>query len=305
MRTFLVVNPASANGKTRHRWPGILAAVTRAVGEVGSAFTQFPTHAAALTARALEQGWECIVAVGGDGTLNEVANGFFQVKGGPPAGSSLAHIPQGTGADFRRTFKWSLDLRAACERLRRGETRLLDVGLVSFVGPDGDDARRYFVNAATFGVSGQVVGEVNRTWKGLGGKVTFFLASVKAMWPYVDQRVRLRADGRGWDDLRITTVAVANCQYFGGGMRVAPNADPSDGQFDVTVWTGYTLKDVILKVRKLYTGSHVRLPGTTTFRARVLEAESEEEVLLDVDGEQPGCLPARFEVLPGALRLLV
>jgi YegS/Rv2252/BmrU family lipid kinase len=303
MRTFLVVNPRSANGDTGRRWPDISAAVAKSVGDVGSAFTDAPMHAAALTAEALGKGYRCIVAVGGDGTLNEVVNGFFHTKGGPPADACLALIPRGTGGDFRRTFGWSSDLRAACARIRGEETRSLDVGRVSFFDGEGRTGHRYFVNVASFGVSGQVDKEVNRASKGLGGKATFFLASVKAMWRYRDQRVRLRLDGGAWQEQPITTVAVANGQYFGGGMRVAPTADPSDGTFEVTVWSGYTLVDFALKSRRIYNGTHTQLPGTRTFRTRLLEAESDEEVLLDVDGEQPGRLPVRVELLPGALRL--
>jgi YegS/Rv2252/BmrU family lipid kinase len=304
MRTFLVVNPRSANGDTGRRWPEISAAVSRAVGEVGSAFTESPMHAAALTARALEAGWQRIVAVGGDGTLNEVVNGFFQLKGGPPAGTSVALIPRGTGGDFRRTFGWAGDLHSACARLTRGETRPLDVGLLTFTATDGRPARRYFVNVASFGVSGQVDREVSRAGKGLGGKATFFLASVKAMLRFRDQRIRLRADGGPWEELSITTVAAANGRYFGGGMCVAPGADPCDGQFDITVWSGYSLTDFALKSRRIYDGTHIHLPGTRTFRARLLEAESEEEVLLDVDGEQPGRLPVSVELLASALQLV-
>jgi YegS/Rv2252/BmrU family lipid kinase len=303
MRTFLVVNPRSGNGETGRRWPDISAAVLKSMGDCASAFTDAPMHAAELTAKALEAGYRCIVSVGGDGTLNEVVNGFFQAKGGPPADAVLAVIPRGTGGDFRRSFGWTADLRAACARIRGEETRRLDVGRVSFIGPDGCPAQRYFVNVASFGVSGQVDREVNRASKGLGGKATFFLASAKAMWRYRDQRVRLRADAGPWTEETVTTVAVANGQYFGGGMRVAPTADPSDGYFDVTVWSGYTLFDFAFKSRRIYDGTHVALPGTRTFRARLLEAESDEEVLLDVDGEQPGRLPAQVEVLPSALKL--
>jgi YegS/Rv2252/BmrU family lipid kinase len=303
MRTFLVVNPRSGNGDTGRRWPDILQTACSTMGEVGSAFTESPLHAAKLTAKALADGYQCIVAVGGDGTLNEVVNGFFQVQGGPPAGATLAIIPRGTGGDFRRTFGWSTSLRSACARIHAGQTRPLDVGRVSFLDAEGKAQQRYFVNVVSFGVSGQVDREVNRASKGLGGQVTFFLASVKAMWRFRDQRVRLRADGGKWEELSITTVAVANCQYFGGGMRVAPTADPGDGQFDVTVWSGYTLKDFALQSRRIYDGTHVALAGTRTFRARTLEAESEEEVLLDVDGEQPGRLPVKVELLPSALRL--
>ncbi len=303
MRTFLVVNPRSGNGDTGRRWPDILGAACTSMGDVGSALTQSPLHAAELTAQALADGYECIVAVGGDGTLNEVVNGFFRVPGGPPAGATVAVIPRGTGGDFRRTFGWSTSLRSACARIRAGQTRPLDVGRVSFLDAQGRPQQRYFVNVVSFGVSGQVDRAVNQAGKGLGGKATFFLASVKAMWRFHDQPVRLRADGGKWEALSITTVAVANCQYFGGGMRVAPTADPGDGHFDVTVWSGYTLADFALKARRIYDGTHVQLAGTRTFRAQRVEAESDEEVLLDVDGEQPGRLPVRVELLPAALRL--
>jgi diacylglycerol kinase family enzyme len=177
------------------------------------------------------------------------------------------------------------------------------VGRVRYTTPDGGSGERYFVNVASFGVSGRVDRAVNASSKVLGGKASFFLASVKTLLGWRDQRVRIRVDGGAEEALEITTLAVANAQYFGGGMRVAPDADPFDGLLDVTVWSGYGLSDFAFKARSIYDGSHVRWKGTRTFRCRGLEASSEEEVLLDVDGEQPGRLPARFEVLPGALRL--
>ena len=305
MRTFLVVNPESAGGATGRRWPEIHAEVLRALGgSAEHAFTERPMHAAALTAEALRQGFRRIVAVGGDGTLNEVVNGFFQTGSGVPPDACLALVPRGTGGDFRRTFGLNGSLRETCARLR-GEVRPLDVGRVRFTGPDGNPGERYFVNVASFGVSGQVDRAVNSGSKLLGGKVGFFVASVRTLIGWRDQAVRIRVDGGPEEALLITTLAIANGQYFGGGMRVAPEADPSDGQFDVTVWSGYHLKDFALKSASVYDGSHVRWAGTRTFRCRRLEATSEEEVLLDVDGEQPGRLPATFELVAGALRLQV
>jgi YegS/Rv2252/BmrU family lipid kinase len=307
MRTFLVVNPKSASGETGRRWPEIHAEVLRIVGEADHAFTERPMHAADLTASALKQGYRRIVAIGGDGTVNEVVNGFFRHPGGVPPDARLALIPRGTGGDFRRTFGLGTGVREACTRLsdaREGESvRPLDVGRVRYTTPEGGSAERYFVNVASFGVSGRVDRAVNASSKALGGKVSFFLASVKTLIGWHDQHVRIRADGGPEEALSITTLAVANGQYFGGGMRVAPQADPSDGLLDVTVWSGYGLADFALKSRSVYDGSHVRWKGTRVFRCRTLEASSDEEVLLDVDGEQPGRLPARFEVLPGALRL--
>jgi YegS/Rv2252/BmrU family lipid kinase len=305
MRTFLVVNPQSAGGATGRRWPEIRAEVLRAVGDGAEhAFTERPMHAAALTAEALKSGFRRIVAVGGDGTLNEVVNGFFQDGTAVPADACLALVPRGTGGDFRRTFGLNGSLRESCQRLA-GEVRPLDVGRIRFTRPDGTPGTRYFVNVASFGVSGKVDQAVNSGSKALGGKVSFFIASVRTLLGWRDQKVRIRADGGAEESLAITTLAVANGQYFGGGMRVAPDADPSDGQFDVTIWSGYHLKDFALKSASVYDGSHVRWAGTRTLRCRRLEASSDEEVLLDVDGEQPGRLPATFELLPGALRIQV
>jgi YegS/Rv2252/BmrU family lipid kinase len=309
MRTFLVVNPKSANGDTGRRWPEIHAEVLRAVGnEAAHSFTDRPMHAAAITAQALEDGYRRIVSVGGDGTLNEVVNGFFQHDGGIPSDACLALVPRGTGGDFRRTFGLDDRVKQACLRLRRPPAeglRPLDVGRVHFTTTDGTAGDRYFVNVASFGVSGRVDQAVNRGSKVLGGKASFFLASVKTLLRWRDQPVRIRVDGGPEEALEITTLAVANGQYFGGGMRVAPDADPSDGLLDVTVWSGYGLKDFALKSASIYDGTHVRWSGTRTLRCRTLEATSEEEVLLDIDGEQPGRLPARFDILPGALRLQI
>ena len=302
MRTFLVVNPESAGGATGRRWPEIRAEVVRALGDGAEhAFTERPMHAALLTAEALRSGFRRIVAVGGDGTLNEVVNGFFQA-GPVPADACLALVPRGTGGDFRRTFGLNGSLRESCARLK-GDVRPLDVGRVRFTRPDGSSGERYFVNVASFGVSGQVDRAVNSGTKALGGKVSFFLASVRTLLGWRDQAVRIRVDGGPEEPLAITTLAVANGQYFGGGMRVAPEADPSDGQFDVTIWSGYHLKDFALKSASVYDGRHARWAGTRTLRCRRLEASSDEEVLLDVDGEQPGRLAASFELLPGALRI--
>jgi len=305
MRTFLVVNPQSAGGATGRRWPEIRAEVLRAVGDGAEhAFTERPMHAAALTAEALKSGFRRIVAVGGDGTLNEVVNGFFQDGSVAPADACLALVPRGTGGDFRRTFGLNGSLRESCQRLA-GEVRPLDVGRVRFTRPDGSSGARYFVNVASFGVSGKVDQAVNSGSKALGGKASFFIASVRTLLGWRDQKVRIRVDGGPEESLAITTLAVANGQYFGGGMRVAPEADPSDGQFDVTIWSGYHLKDFALKSASVYDGRHVRWAGTRTLRCRRLDAASDEEVLLDVDGEQPGRLPATFEILPGALRIQV
>jgi diacylglycerol kinase family enzyme len=152
-----------------------------------------------------------------------------------------------------------------------------------------------------------VSGEVNRGLKLGSGKLSFMLASAKALLRWHDQPVRWRADGGGWIEQPVTSLSVCNGRFFGGGMKVAPAARIDDGLFDVVVWSGLGISDFVTKKRMLYDGSHVELPNTRVVRARTVEVEPRggARVLLDVDGEQPGTLPARFTILPGALRVRI
>lgn len=305
MKRFFVVNPGSANGQTGRKWAELRAAIVRRLGSCEHAFTSGPMDAVRLTRQALMNGYDCIAGVGGDGTANEVVNGFFQDGHPINPKAALAIIPRGTGGDFRRTFNWNADFDSAIARLETPTTIPLDVGRLEYETNDGKRGTRYFVNVCSFGVSGLVDQEVNSHSKMLGGKLSFMLGSARAMLKYEDRRVRVMVDDRPPEEVDVTTLAVANGRYFGGGMKVAPDANPSDGLFDVTLWSGYKLSDFALKSRALYDGGHVNLKGTRRFRCSRLHAASVEgkEVLLDVDGEQPGRLPCSVEILPAALRL--
>ncbi|MDX2009073.1 MAG: diacylglycerol kinase family lipid kinase [Myxococcaceae bacterium] len=304
MKTFFVVNPKSANGSTGKRWGELAATIARTLSDFGVEFTQKPMDAARITTNALKAGYECVVAVGGDGTINEVTNGFFE--GGRPLNpnAALGVLPRGTGGDFRKTFEWDTDFEQAVRRLKTPDTRPFDVGLCEYVNHEGRTETRYFANILSFGVSGLVDQEVARI-KGFGGRLGFSLASLRALSKYRDHAVSLTLDGKGPERLPITVVAVGNGRFFGGGMKVTPNADVSDGLFDVTYWTGYGLSDFVFKQGGLYSGKHLAYAGTQTRQCRELRAEADGEVLIDCDGEQPGKLPCRVTMLPSAIRLKV
>lgn len=304
MKTFFVVNPKSANGTTGRRWGELAATIARTLSDFGVEFTQKPMDATHITSTALKAGYECVVAVGGDGTINEVTNGFFENGKALNPNAALGVLPRGTGGDFRRTFEWDTDFEAAVRRLKTPDTRPFDVGLCEFTDHQGATVRRYFANILSFGVSGLVDQEVARM-KGFGGRLGFSLASLRALAKYRDRAVRLSFDGQPFETLPITVVAIANGQYFGGGMKVAPNADVSDGIFDVTLWTGYGLSDFIFKQRGIYNGGHLEYAGTQTRRCHQVRCEADDEVLIDCDGEQPGRLPCTVTLLPSAIRLKV
>jgi diacylglycerol kinase (ATP) len=306
VKPFLIVNPRSAAGRTGKHFDRIARAVRAAVGDFECSFTRAPGDGARLARDAVAAGGELVVAVGGDGTASEVADGLALARP-RDAGALLGFIPRGTGGDLRKTLGLSEDLDAAARTLAGRKDVRCDLGRLEFVGADGTRQVRHFVNVAGFGISGVVSGEVNRGLKLGGGKLSFMLASAKALLRWSDQPVRWRADDGPWVEQRVTALSVCNGRYFGGGMQVAPGARIDDGLFDVVVWSGLGLADFITKKRMLYDGTHVTLRNTHVLRARTLEAEpvADGPVLLDVDGEAPGRLPARMTILPGALRVRV
>ncbi|MGA8892615.1 MAG: diacylglycerol kinase family protein, partial [Anaeromyxobacteraceae bacterium] len=285
----------------------IARAVKDSHGDFQAVFTTRRGEAVDMARKAALEGERMVVAVGGDGTASEVVDGLIGAGEVVDAEVLFGCIPHGTGGDLRRSLGWPATPEEAARALAVGVTVGCDVGVVDYVAHDGSPGRRHFVNVSSFGVSGRVVAELARGGRLGGGKFTYTLASARALLGWRDQPVRWRVDGGAWVEERITALAVCNGRYFGAGMLVAPGARMDDGLLDVTAWKGLGFADFLTKRRMLYDGSHVRLPNTRCLRARVVEAEPREgaEVLLDVDGEQPGRLPARWTVLPGALRVRV
>lgn len=307
MKPFLIVNPRSAAGRTGRHFDRIARAVRGAVGDFECAFTERCGDGVRLAQEALRAGGKLVVAVGGDGTASEVVDGLSAFERPRDPDALFGFIPRGTGGDLRRTLGLPEDLDAAARVLASRNAIVCDIGRISYVANDGAPAVRHFANVAGFGVSGVVSAGVNRGLKLRSGKLAFMLASARALIGWSDQRVRWRADEGPWTEDAITALSVCNGRYFGGGMQVAPDARIDDGLFDVVRWSGFGLGDFVTKRRMLYDGTHVKLPNTRVLRARTLEAEpvGDAPVLLDVDGEQPGRLPARIWILPRALRVRV
>lgn len=304
-RTVVIVNPKSQGGRLGKRW----AELTDTIGRIfpfDEAVTRGPGDATRLTREALKAGAERVVAIGGDGTINEVVNGFFDEQGAAVApNASFALIPFGTGGDFRRTMNIPQDIRDAAHVIKANHKKKIDVGKLELTKPSGGKQLRMFANIASFGVSGVVDRLVNESGKKFG-PLSFAVATARATFSYKNQRVQLIFDGNVQDrvETTINTVAVANGKYFGGAMMVAPNAEVDDGVFDVVAIGDLGFADLLKSGRRLYKGTHLAMDKVTARRARVVEAEPVEPnavVELDVDGESPGRLPARFEIVPSAL----
>jgi diacylglycerol kinase (ATP) len=308
MKTLAVVNPASSNGRTARRWPQLEPLLEEAVGPVDAVFTAGPGEGELLAARGIAEGYEAIVSVGGDGTHSEVVNGFFQDSSGAVrAGEGCCFIPitSGTGGDFRKTFGVGPGPEAAIAHLREGGPRSIDVGAFSYVDREGRPDQRYFLNILSLGLGGLVDETVNNTSKALGGKASFFIGSFRALLAYRNVNVRLVLDDGAVLERRTVTTALANGRFFGGGMMIAPDADPADGLLDVVVIGDLSKAAMSVLSGKIYKGLHVEHPAVEVHRARHVRVESDDEALLDVDGEPLGRCPIDVKVLPGALRVWV
>lgn len=306
-RTVVIVNPRSQGGRLGARWTELQDVIARAF-PFDEAITESAGDATRLAREALRAGAERVVAIGGDGTINEVVNGFFDDEGIAIAPEAVfGVIPFGTGGDFRKTFDLPTDTAAAAAVIAADVRRRIDVGRLTFVATGGGSASRMFANIASFGASGVVDRLVNASSKKLG-RASFLWATARATMQYRNQRVQLTFDGADRVDLTINTVAIANGRYFGGGMKVAPDAEIDDGAFDVVAIGDLSKLEVIGSARRIFAGSHLALDKVSVRRARVVEAEPIDPaaiVELDIDGESPGRLPARFEIVPAGLWMAV
>jgi YegS/Rv2252/BmrU family lipid kinase len=303
-KTVFILNPQSAGGATRRRFER-LRHLIRDLGEVDVWHTEKTGHATDLCRRAIEEGADLIVSVGGDGTNNEVLNGFYDAEGKRlGAEVRMGWVGSGTGGDLRRTLGWPADPAADLRRLAQGADRRLDIGRITFRNEVGDRQHRYFLNVASCGLSGLVDDLANKSSKSLGATGTFFASTVRGLLKHQAQSLKLSYDDEPPTTGKFMLVAVGNGRCFGAGMKIAPHAELDDGLLDVVTVGEGGMGLWIRHGLKVYQGKHLDLEAVTNRRCRKLKAEAEdpgERVLIAVAGEQPGRLPMEVENLPGAL----
>ena len=308
MHLRVILNPTAGSGGAARKKAAIVSALTVHGTAPEVVHTEGPGDAGRLLRAARRDGVQCVVLVGGDGTLNDAVQGYLEPDGSVARGPELGLIPSGTGGDFRRTFGIGDAVEEAAARVLGSSPRPLDLGLLSVTGHDGQKLKRAFINITSFGIGGLTDRIVNASPKWMGGKAAFFMGTLRAMLVYKNAPVRVRVDGKLMLEAPIFNVALANGRYFGGGMMIAPDADPSDGLLDVVALKDLSKLQGSLLAQHIYQGKHLTQPGVSSARGKVVEAEplaAGTEVLIDMDGETPGRLPLRAELAPGALRLRV
>ncbi|MEZ5428009.1 MAG: diacylglycerol kinase family lipid kinase [Pyrinomonadaceae bacterium] len=308
---LVIVNPKSASGATRDNWAGIASDLRAHFGPFNVAFTKQLGDGTELAKRAAGNGRKLVIACGGDGTINEVANGILETG----EDVEFAVLPSGTGGDFRRTLGMPSNVREAARALRDGQTRRIDVGRVAFLDHTDRQVSRYFLNVSSFGLSASINNRVKRqnflNWlpaTSVRGKANFAFSTLQEVLESDFFTVRVRIDDKQETNLNTINFAVCNARFFGGGMKIAPNARLSDGLLDVINIGDIKTARILLNAYKLYGGSHLDLKevkATLAKRIEVAPFEKDGIIYLETDGELPGRLPAVFEVVPDALKVRV
>ncbi len=234
-----------------------------------------------------------------------MVNGFFDENGPLRKDAVLGFLPNGTGCDFCRTIPIPTQMEASLATLREGYIRTIDLGRIRYRDHEGRTCTRYFHNIASFGLGGEVVDRVNRTSKACGPFITFIVGTLISLFAYGKKRIHIRVDDGDERTVEVLNIAIANGRYHGGGMLVAPDAVTDDGLFDVTVIGALSLPLVFWHLPKLYTGGIKRIRQVSMSTGKRVVASSDQRVLLDIDGEQPGTLPAELVIVPGAINMIM
>ncbi len=307
MKTFVIVNPQAGNGRTEKIWPNIESALEKSIGSFEVLQTTCRGDATDLSRRILTVDTARIVAVGGDGHLNEVLNGFIENDLPVNPEARLSFVMTGTGCDFQRSLGISGKWQNAAAKLKDAKVRKIDVGKVTFTAADKTQKIRYFDNIASFGLSGAVDHclEHSRLRDYLGGSPLFLWATIKTVFTHPNQSIRFRIDDGPEEEICSRLGLLANGRYFGGAMHAAPEAELDDGLLDLLMLKEISVAKFLWHLPKIYKGTHLKIPEIFFQKVRKFTAESSEQVILDIDGESPGYLAATFEVLPKILNLQI
>ncbi len=298
LKTQVIVNPESDKGRTGKRWKQIKEALRTFLKEFKLEFTERPFQATEISRAAIKEGTELIVGVGGDGTMNEIANGFYEGRKLINPQTVLGIVPSGSGCDFIKSLSIPMNLISALKVIIQAPSSLIDIGKVRFKNHAGEDEERYFLNVADFGIGGEVVRRVNESR--MKRKASSYLKClISTIIYYRNKRVKIKIDDKELapDDYLIG--AISNGGVFGKGMKIAPQAKLDDGLFDVVLIRGMKLMDFFKNVWKIYVGTHLSHPKISLIRGKKIEAIplGLDEALIELDGEQLGKLPAIFEII--------
>ncbi|HUH08840.1 MAG TPA: diacylglycerol kinase family protein [Egibacteraceae bacterium] len=298
----LIVNPRAGNGAVNRALPALADALRRRDLEHEIVLTTGRGHATEAARAALKNGIRFLVAVGGDGTVQEVVNGMFADGQATAEDAVLGVVDAGSGADFVRTFGLDRSPEVLARHFATDALMPIDIGRVRFVDAQGEPAERLFVNIAEVGYGAEVVRLAERLPRWMG-RLRYLFAAWGAI-AALDRAETTVSVAHTEMRTAVTDLVVANCQFFGGGMKAAPRALPDDGLYNVLVFTG-PRSQVFNLTMKLFRGEHLPHPQISEYQSPTVSYDSGPPARVEADGELLGFTPASFDLLPKALRLKI
>ncbi|MBN1199142.1 MAG: diacylglycerol kinase family lipid kinase [Bacteroidales bacterium] len=304
-RWMVIVNPNAGVKKGAKEWPKILEMIRHEGIDHQHQYTKHKNHAIHLTREAIEKGYRSIAVVGGDGTLNEALNGVFLQQSCPVSEITLGMIPVGTGNDWCRMFNIPFDFNRAVQLLKERKTFIQDIGKVTYYHKQ-EREERYFMNVAGMAYDALVAKKTNLLKeKGHGGPLTYLWFIFASLFQYNFLDAVIEVDSETVFKGEVFSMNVGICKYNGGGMMQLPFAIADDGLLDVTLIKKAPKWMVIRHTRKLYDGTLIDLPFIKTFQGKTIRIRSTQKIFLETDGESLGHTPFTYEILPGAVRVVV
>ena len=297
----VIVNPVAGAGRTARLWPQIMSLFKGQGLRFEHDITEAPGHAIELAKSAAEKGYEMVVSVGGDGTINEIVNGLYEA--GNIGDALLGIISTGTGSDYIRTVGIPRRYEEACRCFLQPRKLTVDLGIVEYAN-NGYEKKRLFVNFAGMGFDAEIVRRTTQQFKALGSMLSYLMGLLATLVFYRNRDISLKVDGEEVER-RVCTVVMNNGRYGGGGMFTAPDADLSDGLLDVLIIGDISKPDLLLSLPRIYKGTHLTHPKVTMRKAREIEIRATKPMQLQADGELLGEVPARFRILPLALNVII
>lgn len=301
-KVHVIINPASAGGKTGKMQRQILNTLERKIGKKYSLFvTRKPLDATFSAKKAIREGSELIIAVGGDGTIQETVNGFF--SNGYPSNPAcqLGIIDSGTGSGFAQSLDLPPTMDEQLDLILSGRTRFMDVGRAVYSDKSGRPKERFFVNECQAGIGGEIVRNVSSKQKKLGGKLSFGLSSLSMAFRYTSPSMTVLIDRTRTITERFISIVMANGNFMAGGMKLAPLAKVDDGLFDILLIHEQSIPQRLWNFPKIYKGTHIDSSKFSLYRGKKIFLTSSEHVSFEADGEFLGWLPCMVEILPSAL----
>jgi len=306
-KVHVIVNPFSARGQTEKRWETIKLAIRSHFREFKYIFTEEPRQATEIARELLKQGFDLLIGVGGDGTLNEISSGFFSAQSGRVINDDAAVgiIPSGTGSDFIRFMKVPKEFEKSAARIKNSPNKKIDIGKITYSGALGKNKTQYFINVADFGLGAEVIRNISKVESTRRGAFTYYRGLLSTMMKYCSKNVKLTLDDKQQLQGEYLIGAVANGRIFGGGMIIAPQAEPDDGYFDLVLIESMKKFEILANSRLLYSGTIAKNPKVHILKARNIKVESPDEVHIEYDGEVGEKLPAEFSIIEKALNFRI